>query len=1069
MRGEQYVAADGELWKDPGLANEARKWMTLYDDQSVAIGDNIEGWSYFGYRDLRFVVRLIPSGQFGTRLAYFAHARGWRLSDFQGSDDPGALLGRSDAFHPAWREGQPIRPGPDIRPTMVWTEAVQAQPWVAIRLLAQLYRACVTGRPVVMGQPFHAFLSGSRLHQLVAFARAALPADIKRDCRIRVYTGQPEAYLGELKAHLVVIPIELTNKARAARPDAIVLDQDAKIKSGSEADDRYSRQVVERVVALQDFPDSLFTFTRRVNFPRDRIPNEVEAASVPVIYNLVAVAGNRASMNELLEHEIKEAAQRKIVLNWNELIPEEAWRNFSHEALAKAALTLGTSDDLRALRQRVREELAGKRVQLDMEALEWTRTLPSEIRPAEILELAQAKLVSRSGLVSLLRQISGSEIAALLTDRYTVQQVTSILCDVDIPEEWNAALAQDSAPLPAMLRMAKKGPAWRKVVYLNVSNRVTIGETVPACLPDLLAVGPPEPLPNLEQYLDFAELLDRMDSDEGRQEIVNLQRLIETSEARRRLCELLRSSRWTALSKYFIVPASWDPDVAEILRGLRDQLVRIDTDRLLKLGGAGDPLSADIVSILDQKMERHLEATTGSLVRARRWLEWRSFRRSAPTSFSSRDCARIWLRIRPNNPSLEEWKQVINDLGQLSSEILQELRSRFPNTSRPWPEVQLFEDEQLSDMAALCPDLGGVADLAELVGSNIPAYGAILISSRFVQKVSEEALRCLSGRDATHTPIPLDEAQYLFENAGSRRQEALAVLGRSVIENMPESTEETERVATRTQLWGERFFQKQAVDWLRHKFDRNQPSQWRVPEVLNRHVTESWPPIGKADHILEAVAEACLERGLSRLADFLQPDFYGKLVRILLRGEFADAAWPRLINEIKNFKDGVEQHPLMLLARKIKKLSLEQQQGIAERGWITFKQVCFSTDGSSFFFGACQRFVPVIHLAVAMRPNLGLGKVVKGVLYLAEKHDYFEYGPWWTALFENINTYLRERIRDRPEVVWSMLYDTLCDLDLPAGRREGITELTKCMSALLAAEGPSSFVSGASRRWSVSA
>lgn len=1053
-RGEQYVAADSELWKVPGLADEARKWMTLYDDQSVAIADNIEGWSYFGYRDLRFVVKLIPSGEFGTRLAYFSHARAWRIGDFQGSDDPGALLGRSDAFHPAWREGQPIRPVPDVRPAMVWREAVHAQPWVAIRLLAQLYRACVTHRPVVMGQPFHAFLSGSRLHQLVAFARAALPADIKRDCRIRVYTGYPEAYLGELKADLVIIPMELLNKVRAARPDVTLLDTDAKAKSGSEADVRYAREVVDRVVALQEFPDSLFTFTRRVAFPRDRIPSEVEAASVPVIYNLVAVAGNRVSMDKLLEHEVKEAAQRKTVLNWNQLITEEEWRHFSQGALAKAALTLATSDDLRTLRQRVREELAKKNAQLDMEALEWTRALSQEIRPAEILKLAQDKLVSRSGLVSLLRQISGDEICALLTDRYNVQQVTSILCDADIPEEWTEALARDSAPLAAILRLAKKGPAWRKIVYLNVSNRVTSAEADPAWLPDLLTLGPPNPLPNLEQYLDFAELLERMDSDEGRREIVNLQNFIQTSEERRRLCQILSRSRWPVLSKYFTIPSSWDPDVADLLLGSRDQLARIDTDRLLKLVGSGKPFSGDLLSALDQKMERHLDATTGSLVRARRWLEWRSFRRNALPSFSYRDCARIWLRIRPNDPSLEEWKRVMSDLGQLSLEMLQDLHRRFPDTNRPWPQVQLFEDEQLADMAELCPDLGVVAELAELMGSNIPAYGAVLISSRFVRKVSEQALRCLNGRYATQTPVPLDEAQYLFENAGSRRQDALVVLSQSVIMNMINSTEEAERVATRTQLWDEPSFHKLAVDWLRHKFDRNQPSQWKVPEVLNRYVTESWSPVGKADSVLEAVAEACLERGLSRLADFLQPDFYVKLVRALLHGESANPVWQTFVVEVKKFNNSqVDQHPLRILTKKIQSLPLEQQQGIAERGWTTFKQACLLIPESICFFAVCQNTLPIIHLAAGMRQDVSLGKVAKGVLYVTNAHNHFEPAAWWAAFFESVKICHRrsawQKQGERSELVLAVLSDALSDFDLPLGRRDGITELGKYMLAVL--------------------
>ena len=73
IQGEQYIAADKQLWQDAGLAHAVRKWMTLYDDYGVAetavnTEESIEGWSYFGYRNLRFVVRLISNGKFALGL-----------------------------------------------------------------------------------------------------------------------------------------------------------------------------------------------------------------------------------------------------------------------------------------------------------------------------------------------------------------------------------------------------------------------------------------------------------------------------------------------------------------------------------------------------------------------------------------------------------------------------------------------------------------------------------------------------------------------------------------------------------------------------------------------------------------------------------------------------------------------------------------------------------------------------------------------------------------------------------------------------------------------------------------
>lgn len=1057
MRGEQYVAADAQLWKDPGLANAARKWMTLYDDQSVSVADNVEGWSFFDYRDLRFVVRLVSAGRFGPRLAYFAHARAWLASDFRDADDPGALLGRSDAFHPAWREGQPFQPVPLVQPRMVWRDAVAAQPLVAVRILAHLYRAYVAGPSVVMELPLSAFVTGGRIHQLVAFARAALPLKIKCDCRIRVFTGKPDAYLRESKAHLVLIPEEF----KLTLPnDVVVLDKEARCKRGSNADERYARAVVDRLLALREFPDSLFSFAARVNFPMNRTPNEVELASVPLVYNLVAVSGDTARMDELLEYERNQATKRNVELNWNELIRPEQWGQFSPETLGKVALSPGTTSDLLALRKRVREELARRNIYLDAQALQWIAALWRDARPAEILDLVREGLISRAGLVALLGQISGNQIAALLTDRNSVFQVTGILCDVDIPAEWYQALAKDPGPLAALITMARRAAGWRKIVYMNVSHRIASGESVPGCLPELIEFPPPDPIADVERYLDFAELLDRMGSDEGRQQIVNLQSRLETREDRRRLFELLKQPRWQALPKYFNVPAAWDSDVGNLLLSSPERVARIDTDRVLRLAKSAGHLPEHVVSLLDQRMERGPEETTRALVKTGNWLAWRLSARSKsiPGVFGS--SARAWFFSSSNSVTLEEWKQVMSDLGQLSSEFLQELRSRLPGRTEPWPQIPLFEEEQLSDMAERCPDLGALAELAETVGSPAPRYGAVLIHSRFTPDISELAFHCLSRRDPGHAQIPLVEAEYLLQHAGNRRQEALNVLGRSVIGNMSDCPDEGERVATQAQLWEDAFFQQQLVDWLRGR-RLDQSPQLSMLNVLNHHVPDSRSLIGKADETLEELAEYCLEKGLTRLSDFLRPDFYGKLVRALLRGEADNPVWQKLTDDLKKFNAPLDQHPLMLLAGKIKKLSTDQWRSMGEQGWPTFKKVCLTPE-SGVFFAACQKVVPVLHLAVAMRHNVSLGKVAKGILFLAEGHNYFEFGPWWATFFETVSGFLRDGLVDRAEVVWTVLSGALADLDLSAGRREGITELGKYMSQVSAGIGPGAFVRAAS-------
>src|SRR4051812_37840667 len=98
--GEQYLAADGTLAADGELLKAARSWMTPdwrgTDEQEL--GEEIEAWSYFRYGQLRLVARLAAAGIYDRRAAYFAHGRAFPADEIAGACDPGAYLGRSEAF-----------------------------------------------------------------------------------------------------------------------------------------------------------------------------------------------------------------------------------------------------------------------------------------------------------------------------------------------------------------------------------------------------------------------------------------------------------------------------------------------------------------------------------------------------------------------------------------------------------------------------------------------------------------------------------------------------------------------------------------------------------------------------------------------------------------------------------------------------------------------------------------------------------------------------------------------------------------------------------------------------------
>lgn len=1040
-RGEQYLAADSELWRDPGLANAARKWMTLYDDQRITeisyrLGQSIEAWSYFGHGDLRFVVRMVSGGEFASRLAYFTHGQAWRVEEFFNGNDPGALLGQSEAFHPAWRQGQPIQPVAPMPPnTAVWRQILKTRTRAAIRLLAQLYRACVIGQPVVMGVPFREFVVGSSLHPLVSFARAALPLEIKRDCRIRVFTGQPESYLSGFGADLVVVPEELAASSLAARPDAALLDLNCELKSGPDADQAYAEAMVERVLKL---PDMLLSCTGRLGLPKSRLPHVSEVAKVAPIYNLIAASGNHSLMDDLFDHFQKEAKTRSVALDWKGIIQPWDWKQFSQTKLIHLAFSQADSADLRALRKQTREELSARSLDLDGPAKAWIDSLDQTSRSQEIVDLVQARLLSRDLCVALLRGISPHGLSQLLDNPEMTGIVAEILCQSEISEEAAAHLTEDADHVRSIIMVARDLPAYRRAADIMIKS-LACRKNLPDGLTeaDLLALEPPDANAQLESYLHWAEVLELAGSDHARHWIARLGNELKGREIRLKVFELLANSHFTALQRHFVTPQSWDNDIGDLLLDSTEQMGRIqDTGRLVALAASASfPPKARLV--LDERMRRHPEETTRALVNTDAWLPWRRAPRDhEPARFSFRDCAANWILSGITNPKVEEWKQVVLDLHYLSADDVRVLRSRFPGIQPPWPQISLFEEEQLWDVARLCSDLGAVAELAEAVATGSPDYATVLGHSRFAGRISASALSYLSqsphgGAHLQELHIELDEARYLAEKSGNRRTRALAVLIQAIIAVFPERVTQAEVAANEAQLWNEPAFQEQVTLWLAKRHQRTALlKDLSLLEMLNRHFEKSSIPIAPSNPRLEKLSWLYFDRDLGGLADLLQPDLQGRLVRSLLRGDARTSLWKKLIDQV-NDSSGVaaEYHPLLLLAEKITTIPTLYQSRIQLQGWDVFKTICLSElPGSACFLVQHGNVLPALYLASSLRQDAGIGAVVAGILSLAGVNAFSADPKWWKALLDSMErcrTNIAQATPDRMEMAQSVLMEAL--------------------------------------------
>ncbi|MEE8526312.1 MAG: hypothetical protein V3T72_20440 [Thermoanaerobaculia bacterium] len=363
--GEQYLRADPPLDGDASRLRQIQPWMSLDADpvDLDQLGGELEAWSCFGDQGLGYVVRLVSAGVYDRRQAYFSHGRAWPEGAFRGAFDPGAHLGRSQAFEQPWRDQDPGERVAEPDPEMVRPRQVDAEKPAAVRFLAHLLQARVESRPLIIAAPLQDFAAGGALHALVSFARAALPSDLKPGCRIRIYTRNPELFLRHRDADLVAVPEAVAAAALAARHDATLLDRHGQRNAGRVLDPRakaYAEAVVERACKI---PQSLLAFSARFGGDcggGEGLPGAEEVRSLQITYNLAfAMSGSEQRRGDLLRKYLFKKAGELGPLPWDRLIDAHEWAVFPRQAILESLLRPVDDDGGRALQCQI-EEAAGR-------------------------------------------------------------------------------------------------------------------------------------------------------------------------------------------------------------------------------------------------------------------------------------------------------------------------------------------------------------------------------------------------------------------------------------------------------------------------------------------------------------------------------------------------------------------------------------------------------------------------------------------------------------------------------------------------------------------------------------
>jgi len=394
-----------------GVAEELEPWLRA----DAFDGDGCLVWACLPAQGLYWVGCTLAKGALPDRGKVFI-ACGWAAEDDGETFDPGAVIG-----DPVGLALETVPETPD-RGGSQPTELDHGPGALGYVLLTYLLDGMVRGRPlVVIAAPELLLRPKGRASLLsaVAFARAALPARLRRRCKMRLPSLNPEVLLGPDGADLLAVPTELASKVLGVRRDAAILDLRGNCQSGVEPDPSaraYARAVAE---AAARFPHGLAAFGARFDRLWDgALPLGADLIdAIPTVYNLgVALHGSLQQRGDLFANHLI-ARARTTRLPWDRLVCGDEWLTFPEAPLGsfllrqRGGMTPGELD----LSGAVAAALSRSGRHLDQAVLQWWDQ-EDPVKRARLLDLARAAsqpLVS-AGLVAEL--CGGIPLRDLLAD-----------------------------------------------------------------------------------------------------------------------------------------------------------------------------------------------------------------------------------------------------------------------------------------------------------------------------------------------------------------------------------------------------------------------------------------------------------------------------------------------------------------------------------------------------------------------------------------------------------------------------------------------------------------------------
>ncbi len=1055
--GEQYLrGSDKELVQDADWSRAARPWMSFDADPADVqkLGDRLEGWSCTRIGPWQMIARLRPAGIYDRRTAYFTHGRFWRFAELPAAMDPGAHLGRAESFAAPFR-GDPPPEEVELFPEMVRPEQINENQKAAVELLANLICALTSQKNLVVVAPTEEFATGSPFHALLSFARTALPAKLKSVCRVRIYTRNPELFLSRgspEEAYLLAIPEWVSESAAAARRDAIFVDSQGRLRQGKGPDPAarsYATAVVGRAVRI---PRGLVLFTERYSHWATKSVQHEQA--IQIHYNLAfAFAKPQERAGELLKKYLLQKAQTLSALDWSTLIGDREWNLFPQEALFDLIFTPDSELKPGAiqLRQTVEQFVAHRQLN-SRENFErwWESGNPAKEERLLQLVAAPTAVVPQDLARSFVTQIPVDRLAAMAGNPVLLEVLAQMSSTNQLPLDWFDRLMKSSPSelelvgiAGTLLRHAHAWQHWPKAPLkllldrlLDTADPQIYAGIVPGLLPASRKL---DPISNAELLLRVVELAARSGQDVS-MVLGSFRKSFTQIEpaARRFLVQAALSKEWHSVRPESLFSsgrliAEWLDEFAIPILGC--DLVRQDAplEALLQLGkiayAQGGELTAEFFKALDHRVRNHPEKSTGSLIRQGWWLTWRFrttldkelLRQVAFHWLSSED----WRSLSPPEAKLEDWQEVLRDVGDIKISTKETARLRRDSNDNPtWPWIPYFEMDQVEDLLACAQDSSVLAELAALAEKH-PAIG-----HRAWDLAGQSPLLAghLTGHALKHLlekrqelPLSLADSELLFKNAGEYSARALDARRRSILHQLksyrspdsahPKAAIEAIVAAASSGLWNDPKFLTGFAEWLNGLAEPAEPSD----EILT--VIRTCLPEGsrhESSRSFTAKAHALVERNFHDVGAFLSPGILEKArlkglpheISIALSGDRRDEeCWNRLKSATLSWhqNEGAGEHPLRSIWREIQISSSDVglRQQLRANGPATLVRK-LAVEDRSYLLLPDRKGLPAVALLSALLGFGSRGMAAGAVMVSAAPTPYFRDETWWQALFHEI-------------------------------------------------------------------